>query len=100
MSACSSAALTLAPCWIIWSMSAWASDALEARNCCAGAAEWQEPQRASMIAVALEDELDDELPPDDEPPLEDEEPEDDPEPPPLSIAATDCWNPSRSTCLS
>ena len=53
-----------------------------------------------MIAVALEDELEEELVLEDEPPLEAEEPEDDPEPPPLSIAATDCWNPSRSVCLS
>src|SRR5450756_513461 len=92
MSACSSAGVMVAPCWIIWSISALASAALEARNCCAGALEWHEPQRASMIAVGFE--------PGDGP--EDESAVDDVAagPEPFCWSASDCWNPARSCCFS
>ena len=65
-----------------------------------GYREFLDPPIQRPTHAVDEVELDEELPPEDEPPLEDDEPEDDPEPPLLSIAATDCWNPSRSVCLS
>src|SRR5450830_27726 len=88
MSACSYAGVMVAPCWIIWSISALASAALEARNCCDEALEWHEPQRASMIAVGSE--------PEDEPALDDEATGAEP----FCWSASDCWNPARSCCFS
>src|SRR5450759_5286179 len=92
MSVCSSAGVMVAPCWIIWSISALASAALEARNCCDEALEWQEPQRAAMIAVACE--FEDE--PEDKPALDDAAAG----PEPFCWSASDCWKPARSRCLS
>src|SRR5450759_3655615 len=96
MSACSSAGVMVAPCWIIWSISALASAALEARNCCAGALEWQEPQRAAMIVVGSEPKDEPEDEPEDEPALDDEAVR----PEPFCRSASDCWKPARSRCLS